>query len=91
VQATKGNGKLVASDFEFLIGTGAPERDAPPKGLCSGEFRRGTRTENSVVHVVSGHARTANDHIGSLDGGGFMHKSILSAFTHWVDVRRSCL
>jgi hypothetical protein len=35
-----------------------------------------------VVHVVSGHARTANDHIGSLSGGGFAHKTILSAFTH---------
>jgi hypothetical protein len=35
-----------------------------------------------VVHVVSGHARTANDHIGSLDGDGFMHKSILSAFIY---------
>ena len=35
-----------------------------------------------VVHVVSGHARTANDHIGSLDGGKFAHKTTLSAFIH---------
>ena len=35
-----------------------------------------------MVHVVSGHARTANDHIGSLNGGGFTHKTILSALPH---------
>jgi hypothetical protein len=35
-----------------------------------------------VVHVVSGHGRTANDHIDSLGGGGFADKTILSAFPH---------
>jgi hypothetical protein len=59
----------------------APHRDAPPKGLCWGSSGGAPRLR-IVVHVVSGHARTANDHIGSLDGGGFAHKTTLSAFTH---------
>jgi hypothetical protein len=29
---------------EVVVAT--PHRDAPPKGLRSGEFRRGTKTEN---------------------------------------------
>jgi hypothetical protein len=33
----------------------APQKDAPPKGLRSGEFRRGTKTENewSTLLVVT--------------------------------------
>jgi hypothetical protein len=64
-----------------------PER-CPAEGALFGGVPAGHQDRELVVHVVGGHARTDNDHIGSLDGGGFMHKSILSAFTHRL-MRRS--